>query len=187
MLCIKRSAPQQPATCTCWSGESAGASAVIHLFASARTGYYAPSVKTSLETVQVDKVSLPVALGLWGMMWPVLAKVSAARCPCGGHGIGCVGQGKTGWQHSAQLWSVGSVAMALISAKLSQTPHTLHTQVKYEVLGVFFKRRDSWVQMGWSVFVNWVVGPWVMLGLAWMTLPDVPGYRNGIIIVGIAR
>ena len=29
-----------------------------------------------LETVQVDKVSLPVAIGLWGMMWPVLAKVS---------------------------------------------------------------------------------------------------------------
>ena len=39
-------------------------------------GYYAPSVKAMLETVQVDKVSLPVAIGLWGMMWPVLAKVS---------------------------------------------------------------------------------------------------------------
>lgn len=37
-----------------------------------------PSVKAMLETVQVDKVSLPVAIGLWGMMWPVLAKVS--RC-----------------------------------------------------------------------------------------------------------
>lgn len=100
---IKRTAPQQPATCACWSVESAGAGADFCLFAFARTGYYVPSVKASLETVQVDKVSLPVALGLWGMMWPVLAKVSAAGLPCGGHGVGCVGQGKTGWQNSAQL------------------------------------------------------------------------------------
>ena len=55
------------------------------------------------------------------------------------------------------------------------------------MLGTFFKRRDSWVQIGWSVFMNWVVGPWVMLGLAWLTLSDLPGYRNGVIIVGIAR
>ena len=26
-----------------------------------------------------------------------------------------------------------------------------------------------------------------MLALAWATLPDLPGYRTGIIIVGIAR
>ena len=60
-------------------------------------------------------------------------------------------------------------------------------QVKYEVLGKFLKHRESWHQMGWSLFINWVVGPWVMLGLAWATLPDEPGYRNGVIIVGIAR
>lgn len=26
-----------------------------------------------------------------------------------------------------------------------------------------------------------------MLGLAWATLPDLPGYRTGVIMVGIAR
>lgn len=55
------------------------------------------------------------------------------------------------------------------------------------MLGGFARRRDSWVQLGWSVLLNWAVGPLLMTGLAWATLPDVPGYRNGVIIVGIAR
>lgn len=29
-----------------------------------------------LDTVKVDSVSLPIALGLWLMMWPVLTKAS---------------------------------------------------------------------------------------------------------------
>ncbi len=60
-------------------------------------------------------------------------------------------------------------------------------QVKYEVLGGFIKKREAWVQVGWSVGMNWILGPWLMTGLAWATLPDVAGYRNGVIIVGIAR
>ena len=31
-----------------------------------------------LDTVKVDTVSLPIALGLWLMMWPVLTKVRGA-------------------------------------------------------------------------------------------------------------
>lgn len=38
-----------------------------------------------------------------------------------------------------------------------------------------------------SIVLNWIVGPFLMLGLAWATLPDLPTYRTGIIIVGIAR
>ncbi len=41
------------------------------------TGYFVPKVKDSLSVVQLDTVSLPLALGLWGMMLPVLAKVTA--------------------------------------------------------------------------------------------------------------
>lgn len=38
-----------------------------------------------------------------------------------------------------------------------------------------------------SLLLNWVIGPLLMTGLAWATLPDLPGYRNGVILVGIAR
>lgn len=32
-----------------------------------------------LDTVKVDTVSLPIALGLWLMMWPVLTKVHSSE------------------------------------------------------------------------------------------------------------
>jgi ACR3 family arsenite transporter len=37
------------------------------------------------------------------------------------------------------------------------------------------------------MFLNWIVGPFIMLGLAWATLPDQPTYRTGVIMVGLAR
>ena len=31
--------------------------------------------------------------------------------------------------------------------------------------------------------LNWLIGPALMTGLAWATLPDLEGYRNGVILV----
>lgn len=38
-------------------------------------GYYVPDLAQKLSVVSIQGTSLPIAIGLWLMMWPVLAKV----------------------------------------------------------------------------------------------------------------
>lgn len=62
-------------------------------------------------------------------------------------------------------------------------------QVRYGLLGEMFRDRSLWRQLLLSVALNWLIGPLVMTGLAWACLPDEPmaRYRNGVILVGLAR
>jgi arsenite transporter len=57
-------------------------------------------------------------------------------------------------------------------------------RVRYESIGTHVANRAL---LGTSLFLNWVLGPIVMFTLAWLLLPDLPTYRNGLIIVGLAR
>jgi ACR3 family arsenite transporter len=93
-------------------------------------GFIWPGIAGAFDALRIDTVSLPIAIGLLWMMYPVLAKV------------------------------------------------------KYEELG---KIAQAWEQFGVSLVLNWVVGPAIMFFLAWVLLPDLPHYRTGLIIVGLAR
>ncbi|KAF5227100.1 hypothetical protein FANTH_14871 [Fusarium anthophilum] len=42
-------------------------------------------------------------------------------------------------------------------------------------------------QICFSIFVNWIVAPFLMLALAWAFLPDKPELRTGLILVGLGR
>ncbi|EIM82889.1 arsenical-resistance protein ACR3 [Stereum hirsutum FP-91666 SS1] len=61
------------------------------------------------------------------------------------------------------------------------------TKVQYECLPAMFSSRRLWIHVGISLILNWIIGPLVMLAVAWATLPDLPTYRTGVIMVGLAR
>jgi ACR3 family arsenite transporter len=57
-------------------------------------------------------------------------------------------------------------------------------KVRYESIGGHIANRRL---LGTSLFFNWALGPLVMFALAWLFLPDLPAYRNGLILIGLAR
>ncbi|KAK9334024.1 sodium bile acid symporter family-domain-containing protein [Lipomyces starkeyi] len=60
-------------------------------------------------------------------------------------------------------------------------------KVQFESLHRLLVVKTLWVQVAISLFINWIVAPMVMVGLAWLFLPDRPELREGLIMVGIAR
>jgi len=93
-------------------------------------GKTVPHLNESLEALKIGQVSLPIAVGLLVMMYPVLAKV-----------------------------------------RYNQTSSVL-TDKKLLIT---------------SLVINWLLAPAFMFTLAWVFLPDLPEYRTGLIIVGLAR
>lgn len=89
-----------------------------------------PNIGTTLDTVKISGVSLPIAIGLLWMMYPVLAKVKYGRA-----------------------------TRLLTNTKLLATTSVL----------------------------NWIIGPLLMFVLAWTFLPDELAFRNGLILIGLAR
>ncbi|OCK93536.1 arsenical-resistance protein [Cenococcum geophilum 1.58] len=96
-------------------------------------GNFVPSTGPALQKGKFVGVSIPIAIGLLVMMYPILCKV------------------------------------------------------KYETLHLVFQHRALWIQIGFSIFMNWIIAPFLMLALAWAFLPDKPELREGLILVGLAR
>ncbi|KAI1211094.1 arsenical-resistance protein ACR3 [Annulohypoxylon truncatum] len=96
-------------------------------------GNFVPETADALQKGQFVGVSVPIAVGLLVMMYPILCKV------------------------------------------------------RYETLHELFSHRGIWKQIAFSVFMNWIVAPSLMLALAWACLPDKPELRTGLILVGLGR
>ncbi|KAG4259823.1 arsenical-resistance protein [Fusarium proliferatum] len=60
-------------------------------------------------------------------------------------------------------------------------------KVRYESLHELFSHREMWKQICFSIFVNWIIAPFLMLALAWAFLPDKSELRAGLILVGLGR
>jgi arsenite transporter len=71
-----------------------------------------------------------------------------------------------------------------IGAGLLWMMYPVLAKVRYETIGRHIADRRL---LGTSLLFNWVLGPLVMFGLAWAFLPDLPHYRNGLIMIGLAR
>ncbi|KXH63929.1 arsenical-resistance protein [Colletotrichum nymphaeae SA-01] len=96
-------------------------------------GNFVPNAGPALQQGKFAGVSVPIAVGLLVMMYPILCKV------------------------------------------------------QYEKLHTIFRTREIWIQLGFSIILNWIVAPLFMLALSWAFLPDKQGLRNGLILVGVAR
>ena len=79
--------------------------------------------------------------------------------------------------------SVGTVSFP-IAVGLLWMMYPVLAKVKYEELG---KVAQAWEQFSVSLVLNWLIGPIIMFVLAWVFLPDLPHFRTGLIIVGLAR
>ena len=60
-------------------------------------------------------------------------------------------------------------------------------KVRYEDLLSLLSHRRSGHYLLYSFILNWILCPFFMTGLAWLCLPDLPDYRTGVILIGIAR
>jgi len=103
---------------------------LLAMFAGLAIGKVFPSISTVLDAVKIQETSLPIALGLLLMMYPVLAKVN------------------------------------------------------YEEIGQLATDKRLLIS---SLLLNWLIGPALMFGLAWIFLADEPEYRTGLIVIGLAR
>lgn len=88
---------------------------------------------------------------------------------------------------SSQYKAISCILIPLKAVGLLVMMYPILCKVQYETLHLAFKSKQLWIQVGFSIIMNWLVAPFLMLGLSWAFLPDESGLREGLILVGIAR
>ncbi|ARZ65997.1 ACR3 family arsenite efflux transporter [Streptomyces sp. HU2014] len=78
---------------------------------------------------------------------------------------------------------IGGISLP-IAAGLLIMMYPVLAKVRYDRLDAVTGDRKL---MASSLVVNWLLGPAVMFALAWIFLSDLPEYRTGLIVVGLAR
>jgi len=81
------------------------------------------------------------------------------------------------------FWRIDTVSFP-IAIGLLWMMYPVLAKVKYEELGRLKSERKLFAT---SLALNWLIGPLLMFALAWVFLPDLPDYRVGLILVGLAR
>lgn len=94
-----------------------------------------------------------------------------------------LGKAFPGIQDTFDSLQIGTVSFP-IAIGLLWMMYPVLAKVKYEELGKL--RGQGWL-FGVSILQNWIIGPALMFALAWLFLSDMPEYRTGLIIVGLAR
>ncbi|SHF60148.1 ACR3 family arsenite efflux transporter [Geodermatophilus nigrescens] len=88
-----------------------------------------------------------------------------------------------GFDDALAAVEVGGVSLP-IAAGLLLMMYPVLAKVRYTELGRVAGDRRL---LAASLVLNWLVGPAVMFALAWLLLPDLPEYRTGLVVVGLAR
>ncbi len=97
-----------------------------------------------------------------------------------GVGLGALVPGLSAWLDSVS-WTGVSIPLAIGLIWMMYPPLA---RVRYGDLPRLAANRRL---MALSLVQNWILGPFLMFALAWIFLPDLPEYRVGLIIVGLAR
>lgn len=97
-----------------------------------------------------------------------------------GVGLGAVAPATSELIDSVRL---GTISLPLAAGLLLMMYPPL-ARVRYEEIPKIVQSRKM---LGVSLVQNWLIGPFLMFGLAWALLPDLPEYRVGLIIIGLAR
>ena len=79
--------------------------------------------------------------------------------------------------------TIGSISLP-IGVGLLAMMYPVLAKVQYSKVTDVVADRQMLVM---SLVMNWLVGPALMFALAWVMLPDLPEYRTGLIIIGLAR
>ncbi|TDC88551.1 ACR3 family arsenite efflux transporter [Actinomadura sp. 7K507] len=97
-------------------------------------------------------------------------------------GLG-LGRAVPGLDDALSKVEIGGISLP-IGLGLLVMMYPVLANVRYDRLGTVTGDRRLMVS---SLVLNWLIGPALMFALAWVFLPDLPEYRTGLIIVGLAR